>query len=99
MARSRIADAATARLRELAAGLRGIATLRRHERRTSTYALRLACLALLLVALPVAKLIQLGVLGLVLALLKVAVGVALVAGLLWLTFAAEEWAKRRRGRA
>lgn len=94
-----VSDAATGRLLGLLRGLRGAVTLRRHERRLSTYFLRLTCLGLLLVVLPLEKLVRLGPLDAVLALLKVGAGAALVAGVLWLAFVVEEFLRRRRGDA
>lgn len=92
-----IRDAVRGRLLALWADLRGAVTLRRREKRFSTYALRLSCLFLLLVALPLKKLTQLGLLGASLALGKAALAVGLVVALLAAWFAFEEWS-RRRGR-
>jgi uncharacterized RDD family membrane protein YckC len=84
-----------ARLLGLWRDLRGAATLRRTEKRFAAYALRLLCLFLLLVVLPVAKLVQLGPLGAILAFLKVGVAAALVVAVLAGYFATGEWARRR----
>jgi hypothetical protein len=91
-----ISRAVRARLLRRWTELRGLVTLRRHEKRWTTYALRLTCLALILVVLPVKKVTQLGVLGALIGFLKVAVAVALVVGVLAAVFAAEEWLRRRR---
>ncbi|SEA45703.1 hypothetical protein [Rubrimonas cliftonensis] len=84
-----------ARLLRLWRDLRSMATLRRREKRLSTYLLRLLCLALL-AALPIKKLIQLGALGFLLATVKAAVAVALVVGVLATAFAIEAVLRRRR---
>jgi hypothetical protein len=84
-----------ARLLGLWRDLRGAVTLRRTEKRTAAYALRLLSLFLLLVVLPVAKLIQLGVAGAVLAFVKAGVAVALVVAALAAYFALGERARRR----
>jgi mannose/fructose/N-acetylgalactosamine-specific phosphotransferase system component IIC len=88
--------AVTARLLRLWRDLRAAASLRRTERSVTTYALRVICMALILVVLPLQKLIQLGLIGFILAALKVAVGLAIVAAALALVFAAQEIARRRR---
>jgi hypothetical protein len=88
--------AVTARLLRLWRDLRAAASLRRTERHPTTYALRLICMALILVVLPLQKLIQLGLIGFILAALKVAVGLAIVTAALALVFAAQEIARRRR---
>lgn len=88
--------AVAARLMRRWVDLRSVFTVRRWERRPSTYALRLLCLALIVVVLPVKKAMQLGAAGALLAGLKVGVAVALVAGALALVFAGQEWARRRR---
>jgi uncharacterized RDD family membrane protein YckC len=84
-----------ARLLALWRDLRGAVTLRRTEKRAAAYALRLLCLVSLLVVLPVAKLVQLGPLGAILAFLKAGVAVALVVAVLATYFAAGEIARRR----
>jgi uncharacterized RDD family membrane protein YckC len=91
-----VRDVARARLLALWADLRGAVTLRRREKRFTTYALRLLCLFLLLVVLPLKKLTQLGLLGSILALGKVALAVGLMVALLAAWFAFDEWSRRRR---
>ncbi len=88
-----------ARLLALWADLRGAVTLRRSEKRFTTYALRLLCVGLILVVLPVKKLMQLGLVGSVMALIKVALAVGFVVALLAAWFAFEEWSRRRRQEA
>jgi hypothetical protein len=90
-----IRDAVRARLLAHWADLRGAVTLRRREKRFATYALRLVCVALILVVLPLQKLVQLGLAGFIVALAKVAAVAALVVGLLAVWFAWEEWSRRR----
>ena len=93
-----VARAVRARLLRRWTELRGLITLRRHEKRWTTYALRLVCLALILVVLPVKKVLQLGVLGALIGVVKVALAAAAVVGVLAAVFAVEEWARRRRSR-
>ncbi|MGF1657873.1 MAG: hypothetical protein ACFCUS_00405 [Rubrimonas sp.] len=89
---------ASARLARLWRDLRAAVTLRRHERRWSTYALRLLVLGMLF-ALPVKKLLQLGPLDGAVALFKAALAAALVAGALGAWFAIEAIWRRRALRA
>jgi hypothetical protein len=91
-----VSRAVRARLLRRWTELRGLVTLRRHEKRWTTYALRLTCLALILVVLPAKKVMQLGILGSLLGLLKVALAAAAVVGVLAAVFAIEEWMRRRR---
>lgn len=83
------------RLLKLWRDFRSMATLRRYEKRRSTYLLRLLCLAMLAV-LPIKKFVQLGADGFLLATVKVAVAVALVIGALAAAFAVEAMLRRRR---
>jgi len=76
-------DDADARMRGLLRGLRGVLSLRRHEKRRATYALRMLSLGLIGVVLT-AKLVQLGPAGAGLALLKVAAGAGAAFLALWL---------------
>lgn len=87
--------AVRARLLALWADLRAAASLRRREKRLSTYLLRLACMALILIVLPVQKLVQLGLVGFLLATLKTALAAAVVVALLAAVFALDEWRARR----
>jgi hypothetical protein len=82
------------RLTRLWRDLRAAVTLRRHEKRPATYALRLLALALL-AALPIKKLVQLGPVDGGLALLKAAAVVALLTCSLAAWFAASELMRRR----
>lgn len=91
-----IRRAVSARLLRLWRDLRSVASLRRTEPHPTTYALRLVCVAAILVGLPLQKLIQLGLLGFILAALKVALGVAIVTAAIAVVFAAQEIARRRR---
>lgn len=86
-----------ARLWRLWTGLREMATLRRREKKLSTYLLRLLVLTML-AALPLKKLYSLGIVDAVLALIKVGIAAALVAGVLGAAFAAQEVARRRATR-
>jgi hypothetical protein len=79
--------------------LRALVTLRRHERRWQTYALRLAVVAMIVVVIPAKKLIQLGIIGSILALLKTALAVGAVAAMLAVFFAVQEIGRRRRLRS
>lgn len=90
-----------ARLRRTGRDLLGLVTLRRHEKRWQTYALRLFVVAMIVVVIPVKKLLQLGVVDAILALLKAGVAVALVAAGLAAIYAVQETRRRRRlaGRA
>ena len=94
----RIGRVVGARLRRLWRDLRSAATLRRHEKRWTTYALRLLVLALL-VALPLQKLVQLGPIEGALALAKAAVVAALFICALAAWFAASELMRRRSARS
>jgi hypothetical protein len=93
-----VARAVRIRLLRRWADLRSIVTLRRHEKRRTTYALRLLCLALILVVLPVQKVLQLGVLGALIGFAKVALAALAVIAVLAAVFAVEEWARRRRSK-
>jgi hypothetical protein len=90
-----------ARLRRTGRDLLGLVTLRRHEKRWQTYALRLFVVAMIVVVIPVKKLLQLGVVDAILALLKAGVAVGLVAAGLGAIYAVQELHRRRRqaGRA
>lgn len=87
-----------ARLRRVGRDLLALVTLRRHEKRWQTYALRLVVVAMIVVVIPVKKLIQLGFVSAVLAVLKTAVAVGAVAVLLAAWFAVQEILRRRRAR-
>ena len=87
-----------ARLLRVVRDLRALVTLRRHEARWQTYALRLFVVAMIVVVIPAKKLIQLGIVGSILALAKTALAVGLVAALLGVFFAGQEVARRRRMR-
>jgi hypothetical protein len=91
-----VSRAVSARLMRLWRDLREAASLRRTERHPTTYVLRLICMALILVALPLQKLIQLGLPGFILAAIKVALAAAVLTGALAAVFAAQEIARRRR---
>jgi hypothetical protein len=91
-----VARAVRARLLRRWTELRSLVTLRRHEKRRTTYALRLTCLALILIVLPAQKVLQLGVLGALVGFAKAALAAALVVGVLAAVFATEEWLRRRR---
>jgi hypothetical protein len=91
-----VSRAVSARLLRLWRDLRAAASLRRTERSATTYALRLICMALILAVLPAKKLMQLGLLGFILAAFKVAVALAIVTAALAVAFAAQELARRRR---
>ena len=85
-----------ARLSRVLRDLQALVTLRRHERRWQTYALRLAVVAMIVVVIPLKKLIQLGIIGSILALVKTALAVGVVAAMLAVFFAVQEIARRRR---
>jgi uncharacterized membrane protein len=85
-----------ARLARVLRDLRALVTLRRHEARWQTYALRLFVVAMIVVVIPAKKLVQLGIVGSVLALMKTALAIAFVAAMLAVFFAAQELARRRR---
>lgn len=87
-----------ARLLRLWRDLLGYVTLRRHEKRWQTYALRLVVVAMIVVVIPAKKVIQLGILSLVLALVKTAVAAALLVALLAAVFAAQELSRRAHRR-
>lgn len=87
-----------ARLMRVLRDLRALVTLRRHEARWQTYALRLFVVAMIVVVIPAKKLIQLGIVGSILALVKTALAVAVVAAALGVFFALQEVARRRRMR-
>lgn len=90
-----------ARLRRTGRDLLALVTLRRHEKRWQTYALRLVVVAMIVVVIPLKKLIQLGIVDAVLAMLKAGLAVALVAAALAAIYAMQEMRRRRRmaGRA
>jgi hypothetical protein len=92
-----VIGAVKSRMIGLAQDLRAAATLRRTEKSLNGYLMRLFIMGMLLVVLPLKMLIQLGIVGFVLAALKVAVAVGLVALVLAAAFAVGEIARRRKG--
>lgn len=88
-----------ARLGRVARDLRALVTLRRHEKRWQTYGLRLLVVVMIVVVIPAKKLMQLGIVDTVLALLKTGLAVGAVAMLLAGWFAVQELLRRRRMRA
>lgn len=93
-----LARVVLARLRRTGRDLLRLVTLKRHEKTWQTYALRLFVVAMIVVVIPLKKLIQLGLVGTVLALVKTAVAVALVAAGLAIVFAVQELGRRRARR-
>ena len=89
-----------ARLTRTGRDLLGLVTLRRHESSLEGYIIRLFCVGMIVVVLPVLKLIQLGLLGFVLALIKVALAGLLVVLALGIIYLVQAWYLRRSlGRA
>ena len=84
-----------ARLARTGRDLLGLVTLRRREASLESYVIRLFCVGMLVVVLPVLKLVQLGLLGFLLAAVKVALVLALLTLLLSLVYAVQAWNRRR----
>jgi hypothetical protein len=83
-------------MRRTGKDLLGLVTLRRRESSLEGYVIRLFCVGMIVVVLPVLKLVQLGPVGFALALVKVALGAALVAALLALVLFVEVYLQRRK---
>ena len=88
--------AVRARLERLKRDLLHYVTLRRREKKLSGYLLRLFILFALLIVLPVKKLVQLGLVGAILATLKTAFAAGVVIAALAIGFTIAEFLKRRR---
>jgi hypothetical protein len=84
-----------ARLARTGRDLMGLVTLRRREASLESYVIRLFCVGMLVVVLPVLKLVQLGPVGFLLAAIKVALVLTLVTLLLSLVYAVQAWQRRR----
>lgn len=84
-----------ARLARTGRDLLGLVTLKRHESSIEGYVIRLFCVGMIVVVLPVLKLVQLGVIGFLLALVKVALAGLLVTVALGIIYLVQAWYRRR----
>lgn len=84
-----------ARLARKGRDLLGLITLRRHESGVEGYIIRLFCMGMLVIVLPLVKLVQLGPIGFLLAAIKVLLGGLLVAAMLGLIYLVQAWYRRR----
>jgi hypothetical protein len=91
-----IKRAVRTRLERVKRDLLHYVTWRRREKKLTGYLLRLLILFMLLVVFPIKKLVQLGILGFILATLKTGFAAAIVIGGLALGFAIQEFLRRRR---